>query len=131
MLRLWRVVPPQVLGPATARSLLMVLRAVEPPCGRRRWDAALRGDPAAMTRIALTVLRVHGVTGSAADTAVSGLLLQALRGDRVAPVILASALRRLARRRPDDRHLVELAARWGAWSPRVPPTQPDSQGNWL
>ncbi|AWN42582.1 hypothetical protein [Methylobacterium durans] len=123
MLRLWRVVPPQALGPATARSLLMVLRVVEPPCSRRRWEAALRGDPAAMARVALTVLRVHGVTGPAADTAASGLLVQALRGDRTAPVILATALRRLARRRPDDRHLAVLADRWAAWSPRVPPAQ--------
>lgn len=124
MLRLWRVVPPQSLGPATARSLLMVLRAVEPPCARRRWDAALRGDPVATTRIALTVLRLEGVSGPAADTVASALLLRALCGDRTAPVVLASALRRLARRRPDERHLVDLVARWAAWVPRVPPAAP-------
>lgn len=121
VLRLWRVAPPQSLGTATARSLRAVLRAVEPPCDRRRWAAALRGDRVAMARVALTVLRREGVTGPAVDPVASGLLMLALSGDRTAPVILASALRRLARHQPDETRLADLAARWTAFVPAVPP----------
>ena len=111
----------RVLGTATARSLRAVLRAVEPPCDRRRWAAALRGDRVAMARVALTVLRREGVTGPAVDPVASGLLMLALSGDRTAPVILASALRRLARHQPDETRLADLAARWTAYVPAVPP----------
>lgn len=121
LLRLWRVVAPQALGPDTARSLRLILAGIEPPVGRWRWDAVLRGDPAAMARVSIVVLRIGGPAGSCADAVASALLMQALAGDRTAPVILASALRKLARLRPDDAHLSALAARWAAWVPCVPP----------
>ncbi len=120
LLRLWRVVAPRVLGPATARSLRLVLTGIEPPFGRRHWDAVLRGDPAAMARGAITAFRVGGPAGAGADAVASALLMRALAGDRAAPVILAGALRKLARLRPDDAHLPALAEQWSAWAPCVP-----------
>lgn len=120
LLRLWRVVAPRALGPATARSLRLVLTGVEPPFGRRRWDAILRGDPAVMARVAITAMHVGGPAGDVADAVASALVMRALAGDRTAPVILAGALRKLARLRPDDAHLPVLAEAWATWAPCVP-----------
>lgn len=128
LLRLWRVVAPRALGPATARSLRLVLGGIEPPFGRRHWDAVMRGDPAAMARVSITALRVGGPAGAGADAVASALLMRALAGDRTAPAILAGALRKLARLRPDDTHLPVLAEQWTAWSPRVPGPNPYDPG---
>ncbi len=128
LLRLWRVVGPRALGPATARSLRLVLVGIEPPFGRRHWDAVLRGDPAAMARVSITALRVGGPAGTGADAVASALLMRALAGDRTAPAILAVALRKLARLRPGDAHLPMLAEQWTAWAPRIPAPAPGAPG---
>lgn len=128
LLRLWRVVGPRALGPSTARSLWLVLGGIEPPFGRRHWDAVMRGDPAAMARVSITALRVGGAACSGADAVASALLMRALAGDRTAPAILAAALRKLARLRPDDAHLPMLAEQWTAWAPHVPAAPPYAPG---
>ena len=117
ILRLWRVVPATGLRPATAEALLATLRTCAPPTRHRSWGEALDGDAAALTRVAVTVLRVCGPESRLTDLVASALLAQALRGEPAAAALLAHALRRLGERRPREPHLARLAASWDAWAP--------------
>lgn len=117
----WRTVPSGQLGETEAAALAAAVSCTgilrEP-----LWNKAKRGDAAAAAALGIRYARACGADSSASDLVMGSLLLLARRGDATAPAVIALALRALARRRPDDPRLPELAARWarpGLCEPRT------------
>jgi hypothetical protein len=87
-------------------------------------DSSITQDPAAAVGTALDLMFGEGLSAPHADLAMSALLLHTLQGDLTAPLVLAQALRRLARTTSEDRTSGDLATRWAKWNPAEAPLGP-------
>ena len=117
-LPLWRTREPGRIGRGAVTD---IARAVGSTAilHERRWGAAKDGDAAAAAAMAIDRLRRHGPVGPIVDLVMGNLVVLAKRdGDPTAPVIIAHALRALARREADGGRLADLAEAWAGPSRR-------------
>lgn len=119
-LPLWRTRDPaditasEVSALADALSTVAILR-------ERRWPAARAGDPAAAAAVAIDRIRRHGPEGPLADVVMGNLVVLAHRdASPTARLVLALALRSLARLHPGRTDLDRIAEGW-ARQPRPRP----------
>ncbi|MGT2481470.1 hypothetical protein ACU4GR_27570 [Methylobacterium oryzae CBMB20] len=96
----WRVLAPEALDMAAQRRLSAALNAAQ-PLPSPHWSAACRGDPAAATHIALSILAEAVASPGRLDPAMSAICLCAARGDGSCIDLLVHVLGRRARRRAD------------------------------
>ncbi|MEE7493297.1 hypothetical protein [Methylobacterium oryzae] len=111
-LPLWRTRGPSAITAAEVRVLADAISATailhEP-----RWPAARAGDSAAAAAVAIDRIHRQGPEGPLADLVMGNLVVLARRdGDATARVILAHALRSLARRYPGRTDLHRIADGW-------------------
>ncbi|WP_447679844.1 hypothetical protein [Methylobacterium mesophilicum] len=119
---LWRTRTPEAVSPDELNALQRALPTLA-ILGDRRWPAARAGDPAAAAAAAIERIGRDGPVGIPADIVLSNLFLVALGGDATARLVLAHAIRRLSRRRPELTNLPRIARAW-AYRQRVGARQP-------
>ncbi|SFM32751.1 hypothetical protein [Methylobacterium pseudosasicola] len=123
-LPLWRTLDPSDI---TEEDVTALARAVAATAilHERRWPAARAGDPATAAAVAIDRIHRHEPEGPVFDVVMGNLVVIARRrGDQTARVVLAHALRSLARRHPRRPDLRRIAERWAGpsrtGSPRIP-----------
>lgn len=111
-LALWRTRGPSGIGAADVSALAEAVAGTA-ILRERRWPAARAGEPAAAAAVGIARLRGGRLGGPLDDLVMSNLVVLACRdGDPTARVVLAHALRALARRRPERAGLSLLADAW-------------------
>lgn len=111
-LPLWRTRHPSAITAAETGMLADAISATA-ILHERRWPAARAGDSAAAAAVAIDRIHRQGPEGPLSDLIMGNLVVLARRdGDATARVILAHALRSLARRHPERGDLHRIADGW-------------------
>lgn len=77
-------------------------------CGQPDWSRAILGDAAIAIGVAGEQMKVHVITATEVDLALSAVLACALEGDPASPIVISSALRRRAKDDPSCKPLSDL-----------------------
>ena len=104
----WRTRKPQSFGGPDVKAIRAALLRMRIP-GESDWLWAVTGDPATAIGIAVRQLQAYGMTSPIVDAAVSAVLCVAIEGNRAAPAVVESALRR---RQKIDPLCAELILAW-------------------
>jgi len=111
-LPLWRTRDPSDITEEDVTALARVVAATA-ILHERRWPAAQAGDPATAAAVAIDRIHRRDPEGPVFDVVMGNLVVIARRaGDPTARVVLAHALRSLARRRRGKADLLRIAEGW-------------------
>jgi len=101
---LWRTRKPTVFLRRNIGSIREALLETE-IYGEPDWSRAILGDAAVALRIAVQQMKVHPITATEVDLALSAVLACALEGEPASAILISSALRRRAKCDPPCRNL--------------------------
>jgi hypothetical protein len=101
---LWREREPQALSPHDKDRLRAALLATKLP-SEPDWILAILGDAPAAIGIAVRQLSIRKISDPEVDLALSAVLACAIDGDRTAPIVISSALRRHSKKSRRCHHL--------------------------
>jgi len=103
----WRTRKPRLLLCQGIREIREALLGTEIR-GQPDWVRAILGEAAIAIGVAVEQMKVHVVTATEVDLALSAVLACALEGDPTSPIVISSALRRRAKRDPPCGPLSDL-----------------------
>lgn len=103
----WRTRKPLLLPFRGIRKIREALLGTE-ILGQPDWVRAILGEAAVAIGVAVEQMKVRVITATEVDLALSAVLACALEGDLTSPIVISSALRRLAKCDPSCKLLSDL-----------------------